>query len=410
MKLFGKKTLALILALSMVMSVCVFATEGTASVTVGATTTLEAPSEAGEATVTWTSGDTNKATVDGGVVTGVAAGEVTITATWTPEGGTEQSKAWTVTVNPVAVTGVTISGGSSVNVGATITLTATVSPEDAANKAVTWESSDETIATVADGVVTGVKAGTATITVTTEDGSKTDTHSVTVNMTDAKVLQSVTIKSDGSVNAPYDISETGAANLLKDVVLVLTYDQGVVETKAASWAKKGEFDSKTIDKANKFVPTVEGVTFTESLTAPEATVTIVKAALASGAANVGTMGVEIGTSENSVKAKLDDPVKLTMNNGKEVSFGIGGTSDYFENWDSSDYDYDDAGTYTFTAKAKTHEFYTLSDLTYTVKVVDPNVERKNIDYTGISFSSIEAEIEEKCRLCWADLWIASTSI
>ena len=402
MKLFGKKTLALILALSMVMSVCVFATEGTASVTVGATTTLEAPSEAGEATVTWTSGDTNKATVDGGVVTGVAAGEVTITATWTPEGGTEQSKAWTVTVNPVAVTGVTISGGSSVNVGATITLTATVSPEDAANKAVTWESSDETIAAVADGVVTGVKAGTATITVTTEDGSKTDTHSVTVNMTDAKVLQSVTIKSDGSVNAPYDISETGAANLLKDVVLVLTYDQGVVETKATSWVKSGEFDAKTIGKENKFVPTVTDVSF-EGLTAPEATVTIVKAALASGAANVGSMGVEIGTSKNAVLSELPDYVTLTMNNGKTVTFGIGSytssstVDSCFEGWGSSTYDYDDEGTYTFTATAKANDYYTLSDLTYTVKVVDPNVERKNIGYTGISFSSIESEINSKMQ-------------
>ena len=203
MKLFGKKTLALILALSMVMSVCVFAENATASVTVGATTTLEAPSEAGEATVTWTSGDTNKATVDGGVVTGVAAGEVTITATWTPEGGTEQSKAWTVTVNPVAVTGVTISGDSSVNVGAEITLTATVSPAEATNKSVTWVSNDDTIATVsASGVVKGVKEGSATITVTTEDGSKTDTHAVTV-VKKAISVSAVTVEVPAGASAAF---------------------------------------------------------------------------------------------------------------------------------------------------------------------------------------------------------------
>ena len=61
-----------------------------------------------------------------------------------------------------------------------MTLTATVAPADATNKTVTWSSSDDTIATVADGVVTGVAAGTATITVTTQDGGFTDTAEITV--------------------------------------------------------------------------------------------------------------------------------------------------------------------------------------------------------------------------------------
>jgi len=66
-------------------------------------------------------------------------------------------------------------------VGDTETITATVSPANATNKDVTWESSDDTVATVADGVVTAVAKGTATITVTTVDGGfKTDTVTVTV--------------------------------------------------------------------------------------------------------------------------------------------------------------------------------------------------------------------------------------
>ena len=82
----------------------------------------------------------------------------------------------------VAVTGVTVSPTSdSIAVGETLTLTATVAPEDATNKSVTWGTSDDSIATVSDaGVVTGVAAGTATITVTTVDGSFTATCEVTV--------------------------------------------------------------------------------------------------------------------------------------------------------------------------------------------------------------------------------------
>ena len=67
----------------------------------------------------------------------------------------------------VAVTGVTLDKTSvSLLVGDSQTLTATVAPKDAANKKVSWKSDKPEIATVdANGKVTGVKAGEATITV-----------------------------------------------------------------------------------------------------------------------------------------------------------------------------------------------------------------------------------------------------
>lgn len=84
--------------------------------------------------------------------------------------------------DPIAVTGVTLDKETaSVAVDATTTLVATVAPEDATNKAVAWTSGTPAVATVsAAGVVTGVSAGEAVITVTTADGSKTDTCTVTV--------------------------------------------------------------------------------------------------------------------------------------------------------------------------------------------------------------------------------------
>ena len=82
----------------------------------------------------------------------------------------------------VAVTGVSLSKTTlSLEEGVTENLSATVTPSNATNKNVSWSSSSSAVATVDNsGKVTAVKAGSATITVTTADGSKTATCSVTV--------------------------------------------------------------------------------------------------------------------------------------------------------------------------------------------------------------------------------------
>lgn len=74
----------------------------------------------------------------------------------------------------------------TVEAGKTVTLTPTVSPINATNKNVTWSTSNAEVATVEDGVVTGVAEGSAVITVTTEDGNFTATCAITV--TPARVL------------------------------------------------------------------------------------------------------------------------------------------------------------------------------------------------------------------------------
>ena len=84
-------------------------------------------------------------------------------------------------VDPVQATGVTLDKTlASVKQGKTLTLTATVAPADATNKNVTWSSDNESVATVSDGVVTGVATGTAQITATTVDGKHTASCTVTV--------------------------------------------------------------------------------------------------------------------------------------------------------------------------------------------------------------------------------------
>ncbi len=95
--------------------------------------------------------------------------------------------------DPVAVTGVTLSDSNlTLQEGNSLTLIALVQPPGDTNKNVTWISNNTTVATVnSNGLVTGISAGTATITVTTEDGSFTDTCAITVVETQALSINNV---------------------------------------------------------------------------------------------------------------------------------------------------------------------------------------------------------------------------
>ena len=84
-------------------------------------------------------------------------------------------------VQTVPVTGVSLDASQGeLTVGGSVTLVATVLPSDATNPAVTWSSSAPTVASVANGVVTALAAGTAVITATTVDGGHTASYNLTV--------------------------------------------------------------------------------------------------------------------------------------------------------------------------------------------------------------------------------------
>ena len=122
------------------------------------------PADAFDKTVTWSTSDESIAAVDGnGVVTAVAEGTATITAT---AGG--HSAACLITVEKgVAVSGITLQDRAFLVEGEVLSLTANIVPNNATNKTVIWNSSDESIVNVDDnGVVTAVAEGRATITAT----------------------------------------------------------------------------------------------------------------------------------------------------------------------------------------------------------------------------------------------------
>ena len=141
----------------------------------GKTETINAiitPENATRKAITWTSSDTNVATVTNGVVKGISAGTAIITAT-TKDGNFTDTCEVTVTQN--AVTGIRISE-KLIDLGMENKkqITATVMPDDATDKSVEWTSENPEIATVSDnGTITGKSYGRTVITATTTDGGYT---------------------------------------------------------------------------------------------------------------------------------------------------------------------------------------------------------------------------------------------
>jgi uncharacterized protein YjdB len=117
------------------------------------------------------------------------------TFSWTPGSGCSTTS--------VPVTGVTVTPTTAnLSVGATQQLTPTVAPANATNKTVTYSSNNTGVATVnGAGLVTAIANGTATITVTTQDGAKTTTAAITVSTATGNYF---TIKNKWTNNYLYD--------------------------------------------------------------------------------------------------------------------------------------------------------------------------------------------------------------
>lgn len=143
-------------------------------------TAMVSPSNATNRTVRWSSSDETVASAVNGRVMAFKPGSTTVTVT-TEDGGLTASCQVTVKSNVVNVENVSLSKTElTLTEGEIATLTAVVSPSNATNKNVSWHSSDESVATVSNGRVTALKAGSSVITVTAEDGGKTAICQVSV--------------------------------------------------------------------------------------------------------------------------------------------------------------------------------------------------------------------------------------
>lgn len=120
------------------------------------------PEDATDKSISWSSSDESVATVVNGAVSALKEGEVIITA---KAGEFTASCSIRVKAKEILVESITLNvTEAELTEGETLILMASISPENATDKSIGWSSSDERIATVADGVVTALKAGVVVIT------------------------------------------------------------------------------------------------------------------------------------------------------------------------------------------------------------------------------------------------------
>lgn len=146
-------------------------------ISIGETDTLKvtiSPADATNKNIIWNSDNVNVATVDNnGVITPIAIGKATITAT--TENSNKQSACLVTVVDENKVAEVKLNVDEfQILVDETRQIIASVLPESATNKNIIWSSNNEDVATVNnDGLVTAKNIGEAIITATSEEGGKT---------------------------------------------------------------------------------------------------------------------------------------------------------------------------------------------------------------------------------------------
>lgn len=335
--------------------------------------------------VVWSSSNESVLTVDGnGLVTAVGDGNATITAT--VDGVSATTDAITVTTPVVKVSSVSLSASNlKLAVGGEpSTLTATVEPNNATNKNVSWSSSDPEVATVADGVVTPVKAGAATITVTTEDGEYSATCKVTV-------IQPAT----GITLDKQKVTLVGAATeQLKATVVPAEADQTVV------WKSSNE-SVATVDQTGKVTSVSKGAATitasTEDGTYSQDCAVTVSNPATSLTVDQSSLNLAKG-EEGTVKASLAGALAGEVDETK-LALDDTGASKAFKVVDNGD------GSYTVVAlKTGSGSFVvTAGSLSQTVSVSVTNPAQKvELNKTNLSFTVGDASAKLSATVTPAD--------
>ncbi|MCC6244833.1 MAG: Ig-like domain-containing protein [Gemmatimonadaceae bacterium] len=224
--------------------------------------------DAGAATtLSWSVNEPTRATVSAqGIVTGVAAGPVTVTATSTATSTVSAQTIITVDPRPQVRSVVVAPSSDSALVGATKSFTANVAADSTLSTAVTWRSSSAAVATVsASGVATAVGAGVATITaVSVADTMVRGTAQFSVRAPAVRTI---------AVSAPLSI----VAGSTEQATATVTADPGV--SQAVTWSSS--------------TPAVATVSASGQITALSAGSTTIRATSVATPSVSGSVGVTV---------------------------------------------------------------------------------------------------------------------
>ena len=218
----------------------------TANINTGTTTTISAIVNNSNSSVSWSSSNTSIATVNSsGVVTGVAKGSATITASIT-ENSTQYTATCVVTVkNPgdVDATGISLNKTSdTILIGETTSLTATVLPSNATINTIKWTTSNSAIASISSTTnktitVTGIAQGNATITATADDGGFQASCAIKVNSSsEASIDFMFNSKSWGTTTTNWTSGKDGYGYVTGQGVQVTSGATGANGTSPASYS------------------------------------------------------------------------------------------------------------------------------------------------------------------------------
>ncbi len=153
------------------------------------------PSNADDKVLYWTSSNEKVATINEGVITPVGVGTATLTATSRAGGKTATCTVTVKDPNSVSLQSIEMKTDKiALKQGETGWVGVTYNPSNVTDKVLTWASSNTDVATVSEGNIKAVGAGTATLTAKSRDGGKTAKCEVTVTDGTVKV-QSISLKS-----------------------------------------------------------------------------------------------------------------------------------------------------------------------------------------------------------------------